>query len=77
MCTTWGILIFDVELTDFKLRKHWCIFYAIYLFKQFVNNYWSFERIDHASTDAWYLIGQFYGSGGMQKFKNKFDSFRI
>lgn len=30
--------------------------YAIYLFKQFVNNYWSFERIDHASTDADYLV---------------------
>lgn len=57
MCTTWGILIFIVKLTDFKLRKHWCILYAIYLFKQFVNNYWSFERIDHASTDhADYLV---------------------
>lgn len=56
MCTTWGILIFIVKLTDFKLRKHWCILYAIYLFKQFVNNYWSFERIDHASTDACYLV---------------------
>lgn len=27
-----------------------------HLFKRFVNNYWSFEKIDHASTDACYLV---------------------